>query len=206
MKKNTLYLPKDVNLQKLHIKIKGKNNTIKIAEGLAIKNVLGIEGYLDNSVIEIGENFTCGSVYFQLGQDHKNFGKIRNVSIKIGDNTSWEGGRLVLFNSNSYVEIGKECMFASNVTIFNTDAHPIFKEGTAEIINRIKGVEIGNHVWLGMNATVLKNSHVPSNSIVAWGSVFSGVGGGSIASMLESPLNVLKGILIGALKDQNLVT
>ena len=57
--------------------------------------------------------------------------------------------------------------------MFNTDAHPIFDAETNELINKVKGMNGGNHVWLGMNSTVLKNSFVPDNSVVGWGSVYS---------------------------------
>ena len=174
MERNTLSIPKGIETSKLHIGIVGKNNTIKIARGVNISGRFTINGYMDDSVIEIGENFSCGDVHFQLGQNHKNFGKIKNVNIKIDSNLSWESsGSLVTYNSNSCVDIGTDCMFAGNVTLFNTDAHPIFDAETNELINKVKGMNVGNHVWLCMNSTVLKNSFVPDNSVVGWGSVYS---------------------------------
>lgn len=173
MERNTLSIPKGIDTSKLHIGIVGKNNTIKIARGVNISGRFTINGYMDDSVIEIGENFSCGDVHFQLGQNHKNFGKIKNVNIKIDSNLSWESGSLETYNSNSCVDIGTDCMFAGNVTLFNTDAHPIFDAETNELINKVKGMNVGNHVWLGMNSTVLKNSFVSDNSVVGWGSVYS---------------------------------
>ncbi len=173
-KSNQLLLPSDFDYKKLHIGIIGKNNIIKIADGVRIIDKLSINGYVDNSVIEICENFCCGDLLLQLGQNHKNFGKIKNCKIKVGANSGWESGKIVTYNSNTFVEIGADCMFAGNVTLYNTDAHPIYDVKTGLIVNKVKGIFIGNHVWLGMNSTVLKNSFVPDNSIVGWNAVFSG--------------------------------
>ena len=177
-KHNQLILPDSFDESKLHIGIEGENNIIKIGKGAKIRKNFAINGYIDNSVIEIGENFYCVNESFRVGQKHPNFGKIDNVKIKIGANTSWETGQLVTYNSNSYVDIGDDCMFAGDVMLFNTDAHPVFAKGTKDVINKVKGIKIGNHVWLGMKTTVLKNSEVPNNSIVGWGTVFSGTFGG----------------------------
>ena len=65
-------------------------------------------------------------------------------------------------------------MLASNITIFNTDAHPVFNKDTREIINKVNGVEIGRHCWLGTNSTILKNTQIADDCIVGWGSVVSG--------------------------------
>lgn len=201
MERNTLSIPKGIDTSKLHIGIVGKNNTIKIARGVNISGRFTINGYMDDSVIEIGENFSCGDVHFQLGQNHKNFGKIKNVNIKIDSNLSWEQGSLVTYNSNSCVDIGTDCMFAGNVTLFNTDAHPIFDAETNEMINKVKGMNVGNHVWLCMNSTVLKNSFVPDNSVVGWGSVYSK----KIVHLLEILQKLSKKILIGIKMGQNAV-
>ena len=173
---NTLDVPDNFDYSKLNIKIVGKNNKIKISDGIKIINNLTIQGYIDNSIVEINKNFFCCNLLIQLGLDHENFGKIENCTIKIGANSSWENGKMIFYNSNSFVNIGSKCMFAGNVTLYNTDAHPVFDLKTNKIINKVKGITIGDHVWLGMNVTVLKNSFVPNNSIVGWGSTY--IGGG----------------------------
>ena len=52
---NELEIPQGLDILKLSIGIVGKNNKIKIAKGLNISTNLTIDGFLDNSVIEIGE-------------------------------------------------------------------------------------------------------------------------------------------------------
>jgi len=171
---NKLIIADDFDVTKLNIKIDGQNNIVKINNGIKIGLKLTIQGYIDNSEIIIGDNFECNDVCFQLGQNSKNFGKIKNVKIEIGTNTSWETGMLVSYNSNTNIKIGNNCMFAGNVTLYCTDAHPIFDKDSGRVLNKVDDINIGNHVWLGMNSTVLKNSTIPDGSIVGWGSVFSG--------------------------------
>ena len=71
--------------------------------------------------------------------------------------------------------LADDCMFSSNIKLYNTDAHPIFDKNTEEIINKVKGIKIGRHSWIGYGVSILKNSIVPDNSIIGWQSVFTGV-------------------------------
>ena len=65
-------------------------------------------------------------------------------------------------------------MFAFDINIYNTDAHPIFDVTSGKLINYVKGITIGNHCWVGAKSTILKNSVLPDNCILGWGSVYSG--------------------------------
>ena len=62
---------------------------------------------------------------------------------------------------------------------------------TEEIINKVKGVTIGEHSWICKNVTILKNSFVPKHSIVGCGAVFSG-GGQSHCVFVGNPARVVK--------------
>lgn len=64
------------------------------------------------------------------------------------------------------IVIGDDCMFSWDVTILDSDNHPIFNE-TGTRLNPPMPVHIGNHVWLGCNVTILKGSHIADNSVVA---------------------------------------
>lgn len=187
LRENTLILPEKFNKSKLNLHIKGKNNTIIIKRDCQIQGCLSIRGFMDDTTIEIGENFRCQNVVFQLGQDHPCFGKIKDVKICIGDNSSWESGALITFNSHTSVIVGRDCMFAGNVMLYNTDAHPVFNYETGTLINKVGSIHIGNHVWLGANSTVLKNSSIADDCILGFGAVYSGIKGG------EHPHSVFAG-------------
>lgn len=63
------------------------------------------------------------------------------------------------------IEIGDNGAIAENVTIRDSDDHCL-GEGQPT-----QPVRIGNHVWIGMNATVLKGVSVGDGAVVAAGSV-----------------------------------
>lgn len=46
-------------------------------------------------------------------------------------------------------------MFSNNVNIRTNDGHSIFDLNTKQKISREKSINIGNHVWIGLNSTIL---------------------------------------------------
>jgi len=62
-------------------------------------------------------------------------------------------------------------MFSYDVEIRNTDSHKIYDKNTNKRINEGDSISIGNHVWLGMRAIILKGVNIEDNSIVAGGSI-----------------------------------
>lgn len=76
-------------------------------------------------------------------------------------------------NYNSVI-IGEDCMFAMGSKIIASDFHSIIDVESGERINFSKGVFIGNHVWLGMGSTILKNVEIGDHSIIAAGSMVTG--------------------------------
>ena len=139
-------------------------------------DIVKLRLYGDNNEIFIDEGLCVSSSFdILIGQNHPNFGKVKNSKINISKNVSMKSVEYVTFNSNTYCEIEDDCMFSSNIKLYNTDAHPIFDKNTEEIINKVKGIKIGRHSWIGYGVSILKNSIVPDNSIIGWQSVFTGV-------------------------------
>ena len=157
------------------VNIQGINNNIIIENIKTNKGKIVINIFGDNNSVIIKDGFYLSSqLNLIIGQNHPYFGKVINSKFLIDKNTSVESMQYVTFNSNTYCNIGENCMLASNITIFNTDAHPVFNKDTREIINKVNGVEIGRHCWLGTNSTILKNTQIADDCIVGWGSVVSG--------------------------------
>ena len=63
------------------------------------------------------------------------------------------------------ITLGHDVMIARNVVIYDSDFHAITDED-GKILNKPKRVVIGDHVWIGTNATVLKGSEIGNNSII----------------------------------------
>lgn len=69
------------------------------------------------------------------------------------------------------ITIGEWCMFSYGIEVRNTDSHRIFQVGSNAQINHPKDIILGNHVWIGKNATILKGVTIGHDSIIAMGSV-----------------------------------
>lgn len=163
--------PADRN--KIVVHIIGDNNVVvikKMSEASCGKVSISLAA--NNSSIVLDEGIYVGAeLNILVGQVQWNFGVIENAHIYIGKNTGVESVSIVTFNSNASVFIGDRCMFSYGITIYHTDAHPIMNAESGEIVNKVKSLKIGNHVWVGANATILKNTIIPDDCIVGWGSV-----------------------------------
>lgn len=70
---------------------------------------------------------------------------------------------------------GDDVLISWDTLIMDSDHYRIYKlENPAEQINYTRTISIGNHVWIGCNAIILKGSVISDNSILAAGSVTSG--------------------------------
>jgi acetyltransferase-like isoleucine patch superfamily enzyme len=66
------------------------------------------------------------------------------------------------------IEIGEDVAISENVCIRDSDNHKILSNNNH--FNTIP-VKIGNHVWIGMNVTILKGVTIGDGAIIAAGSV-----------------------------------
>lgn len=94
-----------------------------------------------------------------------------------GDIILFKNAKLVLgsgfFNSNvkirctEEITIGNNVAISHDVTIMDSDAHEIKDDD----YQKTKPIHIGNHVWIGTRATILKGVTIGDGSIIAAGSV-----------------------------------
>lgn len=162
-----------IDKRNVSLGIQGEGNTVhigKLAEGCTGTIDIAIAGNGCTVILEEGIGVSQ-YLLILVGQLHPNFGPIKNTTIHIGKSTSFENTSIITYNSNSRIEIGKECMFAYGITIFHTDAHPVYDVHTRNIINKVRTLKIGDHCWVGANATILKNVELEHDTIVGWGSI-----------------------------------
>lgn len=88
-----------------------------------------------------------------------------NCRVTIGESTRVGSMYMVCMGQDNYISVGQDCMIADNIDIWATDSHPIFNDN-GEICNPSKPVSIGNHVWLGKHAKVLKGVTIHDNAII----------------------------------------
>lgn len=159
--KNKIKISKLSKLRKNKIKISGNNNVLCIDEGALIRNCsILIKG--NNNKLYIGKDCIIENTKIILDNE--------NGEITIGKNTSV--GKLLLVSLESYkITIGENCMISYDTEIRNTDSHMIYSLETKKRINYGKEVKIGNNVWIGARAMVLKGVEIGNNSIIAAGSI-----------------------------------
>ncbi|KPI19775.1 transferase hexapeptide repeat containing protein [Actinobacteria bacterium OK074] len=96
----------------------------------------------------------------------------RGGKLLIGRGSTCESG-IVVAQEKSVV-IGEDCMFSFSIEIRTTDTHAIYDVKSGERVNADRPVEIGDHVWLGKQAVVLKGASIGSGSVLGTRSVLSG--------------------------------
>lgn len=72
----------------------------------------------------------------------------------------------VILHCHKQISIGHDVAFAKGVTIRDSDSHSI--NGNKDITAPIR---IGNHVWIGVNATILKGVTIGDGAVIAAGAV-----------------------------------
>lgn len=96
----------------------------------------------------------------------------------------FSGGSLILksgfCNSDTKIRcknnitIGEGVVISHNVTIEDYDGHQLYsilQDGEKEALSISKPIHIGNHVWIGTKATILKGVTIGEGAVVAAGSV-----------------------------------
>lgn len=141
--------------------VDGNRNNIKIDESARISNLnITILGD-NNSLIIDRKSRIMGPCNITLEG---------NGYVHIGCNAGVRGVNFL--SKDGLIDVGELVMFSYGINIRNTDSHRIFYcEDPQTVINPSKNIIIGKHVWIGMNATILKGVNIGDNAIIAYGSV-----------------------------------
>lgn len=150
----------NASIAKSDIKIQGNQNNIIIKGKMSATHIL-LVGVNNKIIFESGTQFRNANIVLRGN----------NCEIKIGKySTFWNGLYMVCMGQTNAITIGYDCQFADNVDVWNTDAHPI-KNSVGETINPSKSISIGNKVWIGKNASLLKGVTVNDGVVVGMNSV-----------------------------------
>lgn len=72
------------------------------------------------------------------------------------------------------IRMGKDVIMGRMVTIFDSDFHPIYDD-EGNRTNPARKVEIGNHVWIGIKATVLKGAKIKEGAVISANALVAGI-------------------------------
>lgn len=154
----------DCRLRESSIRIEGDRNLLRIADASVLRKVRIFVFGSDNEIV-LGE--TVGmrqSDLYVFGND---------CAIRIGARSTFAGAILTTPESGTSLEIGPDCMFSTNIEVRTGDSRAIFDRQSGQRINRGKNVIIGDHVWVGTRALILKGARVPRGCVVAAGAMVS---------------------------------
>lgn len=170
-------------LRKCKIQIQGKNNIIVInAFSRIYKSNIVVHG--DNNNILIQEKTYLNNGRLLLDDD--------GGSIEIGRNTIISGDTHLAAIEGTSIKIGEDCLFSADITIRTGDSHSIIDGDSYVRINPSKSVIIGNHVWVGNGATILKGVTIQDDSIVGTGAVVTKSPDESHCILAGNPAKIIK--------------
>lgn len=115
-----------------------------------------------NSKVNIGKSISIGPGVNLIVKD--------DAQLTIGDRTYFTSDMHLEVVKN--ISIGADCAISWGVTIIDHDHHKVMPAKAST--NEGEGVRIGNHVWIGCNVTILKETEIGDNCIVAAGSIVKG--------------------------------
>lgn len=124
-------------------------------------------------VIENGVTFDSDPIHNEAGIVHPcTLAVTGDGKLYIGEGTGMSG---VLICCQESVTIGKHVGIGANVTIYDTDFHPVnpyerIISNKDSVIQR-KPVQIEDYAWIGANAMILKGVHIGRGAVIGAGSV-----------------------------------
>lgn len=94
----------------------------------------------------------------------------RNAALQIGASTIQSGAVIICAYR---MKIGQECLFARMSYISDSDHHQILN-AEGEVTNRPRETVIGDHVWVGVKATIMKGAKIKSGCVIGANSLVGG--------------------------------
>lgn len=92
----------------------------------------------------------------------------------VGRDNYFNGVLNAILSERKHLFIGNSGLFSFDIWIRSADPHLIYDAISKQRINPSKSVFLGDHVWVGQGALILKGTHIHSGSIVGAGSVVPG--------------------------------
>jgi acetyltransferase-like isoleucine patch superfamily enzyme len=143
-----------------HIVFTGSNSRVVIGPGCKASKVKFIIG--EDSEVSIGSN--CKIAATEIMIKH-------NGHVHIGNNVSFTWHAKIYLHEPSNFRLGSRSLIASNTLFTTSDMHSIIDLASGARINPPDDIDIGEHVWIGAHATVLRGVSIGNDSVVGMSSL-----------------------------------
>ncbi|WP_405269105.1 acyltransferase [Methanobrevibacter sp.] len=171
-------IPKLDNSQ---INFNGTNNILVCEGDVTLTNSI-IDFNQDNSVLYLSSN---------------RFRYLVNISINgnnvcfIGKNNFFNGKTTIVLSESKNIIIGDDGLFSYGVLIRVSDVHLIYHSKSKERLNYSKSIYIGDHVWLGQSALILKGTKIGSGALIGAEAIVSNKTIPSNTTFAGSPVRLI---------------
>lgn len=147
----------------------GKTAHCKVFIGDNVAGDISATFHGNHSILYIGNNCILNNLQIRSFQNH-DFIAIGN-GVTTTEKNVWISGNGAGSKTPAII-IGDDCMFAYDIVLRNSDAHPIYSLQTEQQINQPSGIiHIEPHVWIGEQVSILKSVTIGACSIIALGSI-----------------------------------
>lgn len=152
-------------LENSKIIFRGIDNVLKVSGKVVLRNSL-LDFRNNNSIIYLKDN---------PWHDYRlNIRVHEKCVFYCGTNNYFNNTLSVSVDEMRNIVIGNNCLFSFGIWLRTGDPHLVFDTITHKRINLSKDIIIGDHVWIGQNALLLKGTNIGSGSIVGANSVVAG--------------------------------
>ena len=149
-------------LRRVVLDIIGDSNTVQIDDGCVVEGLqIRIRG--NNHRLHFGRD--C------IVKDALVFFEDSGCSIVLGEAAWLNAARLSAVEDNQSIHVGRRTILAEGTDLRTSDSHSIVDAETGRRLNPPASIRLGDHVWVGKDAQVLKGVTIGNNSVVGLGSV-----------------------------------
>ena len=141
--------------KRMKIICQGKDNIGEFGEGCRMSDCT-IRIFGNGNRVKIDHDCVCKNLDVWISD---------GANLRVGHNTHFAGDIHLACIEGKTISIGKRCLFSNGITFRTGDSH-VITDLEDNRINFGKDIVVGDHVWVGHQAVLLKGANIGSDSIV----------------------------------------